>query len=124
MVMDEEEAAGPMPLIGTLQADGLAHVEAIRISLHVSWNADGKLGGASGAELDERAQVLNMVGGADSAGERDIQWVSITTCHNKCFYALTVHFRCTPGRTRCYLATAQVVLLLAMRVRCEMIDDG
>jgi len=49
--MDEEEAAGPMPLIGTLQADALAHVEAIRISLQVSWNADGKLGGASGGEL-------------------------------------------------------------------------
>ena len=41
-----------MPLIGILQGDGLARIEAIRISLQVSWNADGKLGGASGGELD------------------------------------------------------------------------
>ncbi len=30
--MDEEEAAGPMPLIGTRQVDGLAPIEAFRIS--------------------------------------------------------------------------------------------
>lgn len=38
----------PMPLIGTLQADGLAPIEAIRISLQVSWNGEGELGGAPG----------------------------------------------------------------------------
>jgi hypothetical protein len=44
-VMEVEEAAGLMPLIGTLQADGLAQIGAIKISLTVSQlERDGKLG--------------------------------------------------------------------------------
>ena len=44
-VMEVEEAAGLMPLIGTLQADGLARIGAIKISLTVSQlERDGKLG--------------------------------------------------------------------------------
>jgi hypothetical protein len=45
-VIEVEEAAGLMPLIGTLQARGLAQIAAMKISLPVSWRAMGNLGGA------------------------------------------------------------------------------
>jgi hypothetical protein len=52
-----------MLLIGILQADGLARIEAIRISLQVSWNAMENPE-ASGGELDDRP------GGGGGEGRR------------------------------------------------------
>jgi hypothetical protein len=56
-----------MPLIGTWQADGLAPIEAFRISSPSQLSADGKLGGGLGA--------FKRSTGRDSA-ERTHPWVS------------------------------------------------
>ena len=69
-----------MPLIGTWQADGLAPIEAFRISSPSQLSADGKLGGGLGLSsgaLEETALRGRIRGSA------------VTTCHNKsCMHCL------------------------------------
>jgi hypothetical protein len=94
-----------VPPIGILQAYGLARIEAIRISLQVSWSADGKPGGG----------FWQSTGPAPVKGHwrGRIRGSAVTTCHNKSLYALTLHLRCPALRqTRSCRATADVALAI------------
>jgi hypothetical protein len=68
VVMDEEEAAGPMPLIGTLQVDGLVQIESLQ---DVLVKSAGVRRGLSSGALEKTALRGRIRGSA------------VTTCHNK-----------------------------------------